>query len=386
MLYLKFFITFLCSAFILLPLKIPSFQQISLSCLVDDNKIPIIDISSLSSDKKSKTLTFHYCWLLLKKLKSALLSNKYFFFLSLFLLFCLSLYIIFIFNSIYRKKYLLKSDENIKNTNPFANPAIFSENLSSQYINNNNILPNSSDKFLSQHKNSDLIQNNSDNLVLQDNTDNIVDELVKIIVHKDDLILMPGVPELPGLECYFESTGSKNKSPYYNFNTYKNNTFPSAQNLHHQVDVQEADDIILKQKNLFFNSLSPISENKNKPDININPDIYDILIENFKNSIKNIIPDFNPSINIEIIDCFAIDDKHGFNLVKYADKSFLFGNLNSKTFLIKTFLLNELNDEPLFMDLCTKTRSYSTYSVILNKYKALIKVSLNEISLIGEYK
>lgn len=37
------------------------------------------------------------------------------------------------------------------------------------------------------------------------------------------------------------------------------------------------------------------------------------------------------------------------------------------------------------MEFCTQTPMYSAYSVILNNFKALIRVTNIDISLIGEY-
>ena len=72
-------------------------------------------------------------------------------------------------------------------------------------------------------------------------------------------------------------------------------------------------------------------------------------------------------------------------MVKYGKYISLLGNIQAKVFLIKTFKPEELDDETLFMEFCTQTPESATYSVILNKFKALIKITERDISLIGEY-
>ena len=87
----------------------------------------------------------------------------------------------------------------------------------------------------------------------------------------------------------------------------------------------------------------------------------------------------------DVIDTFAISDTVGFSLVKMGNLISLVGNIEAKVFLIKTFKPEELNDDTLFMEFCTQTQDSATYSVILNNFKALIKVTEDDISLIGEY-
>lgn len=108
------------------------------------------------------------------------------------------------------------------------------------------------------HKNT--VINDTENRDFE--TDSIIDELVKIVIPKDDLILMPGVPELPGLDM-------KNKSAknLYDTENIEQITLDEKQNLQEispstsiskQTEeetkenfIREADDIILKKEVCF---------------------------------------------------------------------------------------------------------------------------------------
>ena len=74
------------------------------------------------------------------------------------------------------------------------------------------------------------------------------------------------------------------------------------------------------------------------------------------------------------------------NLVKYGNKVSFVGNIEQNVFVLKTFKPEEVEGELLFMEFCTQTPYSATYSVIINRFKALVKVSETEISLIEEYE
>lgn len=245
------------------------------------------------------------------------------------------------------------------------------------------------------HKNT--VINDTENRDFE--TDSIIDELVKIVIPKDDLILMPGVPELPGLDMT-----NKSAKNLYDTENIEQITLDEKQNLQEispstsiskQTEeetkenfIREADDIIFEERSMFFNSISPLpkiqkKEETQEEDNNVD---YEKLIKAFQKilTIAHKVQDDNIP-EPEIIDVFAIDDNKGFCLVKYGNKISLVGYLGEKVFLIKTFNPEEIKDDQLFMEFCTQTPMYSAYSVILNNFKALIRVTNIDISLIGEY-
>ena len=287
--------------------------------------------------------------------------------------------------------------------------------------------------FLSKN-NAEEEENNND-----DESDKIVDELVKLIIPENDLVLMPGVPELPGLENnanktqntkiilknvkidLFDALDGKNsfeaKIPY----------IPQKMSLSERLKnkdlIREADDIIFSEREAFFDtisSLSDIAEDSQKNNgetaedipetseaviekseeenlaesetkseqIYAEQDKYDKLINAFKKSlfIAHKIQDEDSEEMPEIIDSFGVSDTIGFNLVKYGNKVSFVGNIEQNVFVLKTFKPEEVEGELLFMEFCTQTPYSATYSVIINRFKALVKVSETEISLIEEYE
>ncbi len=248
--------------------------------------------------------------------------------------------------------------------------------------------------ILSTEKQEDTVLDTSQD----DDVNKLVDELVKIVIPQNDLVLMPGVPELPGLsEKLFEQQSDNSQPTKSSTNVVIPETMSLSERLKNTDLIKEADEIIFSEKDSFFDNISPIKdipkEIIKKEDIGVLkteefevPDLYDNLIQAYKKilTIAHKIKE-NENPEIDIIDAFAINDNVGFCLVKYGSKISLVGNISEKVFLIKTFNPDELDEEPLFMEFCTQTPTYSSYSVILNKFKALIKVSVADISLIGEY-
>ncbi|MBQ2645590.1 hypothetical protein IJG14_08485 [bacterium] len=249
---------------------------------------------------------------------------------------------------------------------------------------------------------------------LSNETDNIIDELVKVVISQNDLVLMPGVPELPGLEKKFENTKIILKNTKIDIFDARNadnssiNKIPIipekmslAERLKNKELIKEADEIIFEEKEIFFENISPIKDIPEKSEEIINNiensdekenlkelDEYDKLIEAFRKTltIAHKINEDNDIIEEpDVIDAFGVSDNVGFSLVKYGNKVSLVGNIMQSIFVLKTFNPDELDNEPLFMEFCTQTPFSATYSVILNKFKALVKVTEDNISLIGEY-
>ena len=226
----------------------------------------------------------------------------------------------------------------------------------------------------------------------QDNTDSIIDELVKIVIPKNDLILMPGVPELPGLDK--KDTVSQ-KSLYIRPKEQivipdKNSTSEIIKN---SDTLKEADSIIFAEKDIFFDNISAISnipkhageEFITTPQDNEEAD-YEILIEKYKKILTVAHKlDNTENIDMDLIDLFAIDKKRSLCLIQVGDKISLVGNILNSVFLLRTFTKEEIGKEPLYVEFCNKTENYSVYAVIINEFKALIKISETDISLIGEY-
>lgn len=240
-----------------------------------------------------------------------------------------------------------------------------------------------------------------------DETDKIVDELVKIVIPKNDLVLMPGVPELPGLEKkdkknkttktvldnvkvdLFDVESFEENQKEKNENTEQMSLADRIKSKEYQ---QESETNLMKERNEILENISPLrniaktadelQQSEELPD----PDEYEKLLNSFKRTLKiaHKIKD-NENFEPEVIDAFAVDENTGFSLVKLGEKISFVGNIGEKLFVIKTFTPEELNNDTLFMEFCTQTPTYCAYSVILNKFKALVKVTPTEISLIGDY-
>ncbi len=240
-----------------------------------------------------------------------------------------------------------------------------------------------------------------------DETEKIIDELVQIVIPKNDLVLMPGVPELPGLEQK-EKKNKTTKTVLDNvkvdlfdaedFTETKEKSETSEQmSLSDRIKAKESqvsDKVVQNERNEILNNISPLgdipetSAEKEKTtieEVHI-PDEYEKLLEAYKKTLKiaHKIKD-GDDVDPEVTDAFAVDENTGFSLVKLGEKISLVGNIGEKLFVIKTFTPQELNNDTLFMEFCTQTPTYCAYSVILNNFKALVKVTPTEISLIGDY-
>ena len=271
---------------------------------------------------------------------------------------------------------------------------------------------NSNNTIRNYVEQNNLNTESNNELSEDDEIDNIIDKLVQIVIPKNDLVLMPGVPELPGLEKI-----KKDETPKVILNNVKieidNNNknildeiilmqnSPEKMTLSDRIknkeNTQETEEVISNEKTTFFENISPIKEipetisedntdDKEEKDDKQESD-YDILLAEFKKilTVAHKIKDYEKPEEIDVIDAFAVSDSVGFSLVKYGKYISLLGNIQAKVFLIKTFKPEELDDETLFMEFCTQTPESATYSVILNKFKALIKITERDISLIGEY-
>lgn len=235
-----------------------------------------------------------------------------------------------------------------------------------------------------------------------DETDKIIDELVQVVIPKNDLVLMPGVPELPGLET--KNKKNENTKTVLNnvkvdlydaedFDDNNQNSTTESMSLSERLKSKEKDIEVENEKQEILENISTLSDfpeeaNEEEQPVEENniPDEYEKLLEAFKKTLKiahkiKDEDDFEP----EVTDAFAVDENTGFSLVKMGEKISLVGNIGEKLFLIKTFTPEELNNDTLFMEFCTQTPTYCAYSVILNKFKALVKVTPTEISLIGDY-
>ncbi len=207
---------------------------------------------------------------------------------------------------------------------------------------------------------------------------------------------MPGVPELPGLE----PKDKKNKTTKTVLDNVKVDLFDAENFEENQQEKSEnteqmslADRInLMNERNEILENISPLGDivktadelqQQEEPPL---PDEYEKLLNSFKKTLKiaHKIKD-NEDIEPEVIDAFAVDENTGFSLVKMGEKISFVGNIGEKLFVIKTFTPEELNNDTLFMEFCTQTPTYCAYSVILNKFKALVKVTPTEISLIGDY-
>jgi len=238
-----------------------------------------------------------------------------------------------------------------------------------------------------------------------DETEKIIDELVQIVIPKNDLVLMPGVPELPGLE----TKDKKNKTTKTvldkvkidlfdaeNFAETKETASATAQmSLSDRIKAKEqvSDKVVQNERNEILNNISPIGDipetagikGEQALDDSQTPDEYEKLLEAFKKTLKVAHKTDDENAVPEVTDAFAVDENTGFSLVKFGEKISLVGNIGEKLFVIKTFTPEELNNDTLFMEFCTQTPNYCAYSVILNNFKALVKVTTTEISLIGDY-
>lgn len=240
-----------------------------------------------------------------------------------------------------------------------------------------------------------------------DETDKIIDELVQIVIPKNDLVLMPGVPELPGLE----TKGKKDKATKTILDNVKIDLFDAedyvenkkektensaqmslADRIKLRENYQESENSVINTRNEILENVSPLGniaetaeeiQQTEEPPI---PDEYEKLLQAFKKVLKiaHKIKDTDDE-EPEVTDAFAVDENTGFSLVKMGNKISFVGNIGEKLFIIRTFTPEELNNDSLFMEFCTQTPTYCAYSVILNNFKALVKVTPTEISLIGDY-
>lgn len=221
-----------------------------------------------------------------------------------------------------------------------------------------------------------------------------------------DLALMPGVPELPFLdkndkpkivlkEKKFDVFDPENFSD----DDVSQVVFPDKSSISERFKNRntdkDIDNLVFIERDSFLEKLSSInditmpassSENpsESKDDTNIQVQ-YDELMAAFKNVLRIAHKVFDDSLSPEVVDAFAISDTVGFCLVEYGDKTSLVGNIRDKVFLIRTFSPEELGNDTLFMEFCTETKNSQTYSVMLNNFKALIRVTSTNISLIGDY-
>ena len=241
-----------------------------------------------------------------------------------------------------------------------------------------------------------------------DETDKIIDELVQVVISKNDLVLMPGVPELPGLETK-EKKNKTTKTVLDNVKvdlfdaedvveTSENTDVPDSTSLSDRIKAKEnaqvSENVVKNEREEILNNISPIGDIPETVDIKeeqpndepIVPDEYEKLLLAYKKTLRiaHKIKDAD-DLEPEVTDAFAVDENTGFSLVKFGEKISLVGNIGEKLFVIKTFTPEELNNDTLFMEFCTQTPTYCAYSVILNNFKALVKVTPTEISLIGDY-
>lgn len=241
-----------------------------------------------------------------------------------------------------------------------------------------------------------------------DETDKIIDELVQVVISKNDLVLMPGVPELPGLETK-EKKNKTTKTVLDNVKvdlfdaedvveTGENADVPEQMSLSDRIKAKEnaqvSENVVKNEREEILNNISPIGDIPETVDVQKEqqidephiPDEYEKLLEAYKKTLKIAHKIKNADdLEPEVTDAFAVDENTGFSLVKFGEKISLVGNIGEKLFVIKTFIPQELNNDTLFMEFCTQTPTYCAYSVILNNFKALVKVTPTEISLIGDY-
>ena len=230
--------------------------------------------------------------------------------------------------------------------------------------------------------------------------------------HKNkDLNLMPGVPELPFLEKPAkekeeETTTDTDEEKIDLFDPEnikesekKTVVFPDRNSIAERFKKRnlekDMEDLIFLERDSFLEKMSPISditEDVIKKDSDTNTDEedsiqtqYDKLMNAFKNVLRIAHKISDDSLVPEVTDAFAISDDVGFCLVEYGEKTSLVGNIKDKVFLIRTFSPEELNNDTLFMEFCTESGNSQTYSVILNNFKALIRVTDTNISLIEDY-
>lgn len=225
----------------------------------------------------------------------------------------------------------------------------------------------------------------------QEEVDTIIDELVKIVIPKNDLILMPGVPELPGLENKDQTSKMLYIKPKEQIVIPDKNS--TSEVLKNSEAMKEADSIIFAEKDIFFDNISAINdipkhageEILKAPQTEEEAD-YEVLMKKYKKilSVAHKLDD-TENVELDLIDLFAIDKKRSFCLIQAGDKISLVGNILNTVFLLRTFTKEEINNEPLYMEFCNKTEDYSIYAVIINEFKALVKISETDISLIGEY-
>lgn len=218
---------------------------------------------------------------------------------------------------------------------------------------------------------------------------------------------MPGVPELPGLE----TKGKKDKATKTILDNVKIDLFDAedyvenkkektensaqmslADRIKLRENYQESENSVINTRNEILENVSPLGniaetaeeiQQTEEPPI---PDEYEKLLQAFKKVLKiaHKIKDTDDE-EPEVTDAFAVDENTGFSLVKMGNKISFVGNIGEKLFIIRTFTPEELNNDSLFMEFCTQTPTYCAYSVILNNFKALVKVTPTEISLIGDY-
>lgn len=137
----------------------------------------------------------------------------------------------------------------------------------------------------------------------------------------------------------------------------------------------------IEDKITFENNMQQNKEQNQENDLNQKcenlSDAYKIALASAHNEKEEKQP--------EIIEDFKMNDSNRFCLMKYGSKVSIVGNIDNKVFVLKTFNPEQIGSEHLFMEFCTKSNTSSIYSIILNNFKALVKVTDKEISLIGEY-
>ena len=221
---------------------------------------------------------------------------------------------------------------------------------------------------------------------------------------QNDLTLMPGVPELPFLDQNDKSKNgvSEKEIDIYNPENISEKTisvvFPDKTSITERFKNRDLEkdinDLVFIERDSFLENISSINDiamptsktndepQKDEDNIQLQ---YEELMSAFKNVLKIAHKISDDSLVPEVVDAFSISDTVGFCLVEYGEKTSLVGNIKDKVFLIRTFSSEEMGNDTLFMEFCTENENSQTYSVILNNFKALIKVTSSNISLIGDY-
>ena len=165
--------------------------------------------------------------------------------------------------------------------------------------------------------------------------------------------------------------------------TYKSTIFERYKNKKTENTFEK---IIFIDKESFLETISPL---KDIP-VSVNEaeetqTRYEKLTEALRKALKYAHKITDEDLIPEITESFEIDDNTGFSLVSYGEKISLVGYIEYKIFLIRTFSPEELDGDSLFMEFCTELNNAKTYSVILNSFKALIRVTDSNISIIEDF-